>query len=109
MNWSKWKEEPALVISGIVSAVGTVVACLIAFGVIAWTTEQTVAFTAALAAVLGVVLPLVSGLLIRQQSTSLENPKTSEGEPLIPVSQARQYAAYFVEPGGDTYSPLRPK
>lgn len=98
MSWEKIKEEPAMAISGIVSAVSTVIVCLIAFGVISWSAEQQVAFTAALTAVLGILVPLLTGFLIRQNSTSLENPKTAEGEPLIPVSQARQFATFYMEP-----------
>lgn len=80
--------EPVMVASSAVAAISAVVTALIAFGVISWSEEQTQAFMGATVAILGIVGPLVAGWYGRLNSTPNANPKTKEGEPLVPISQA---------------------
>lgn len=74
------KEEPALIV-GVVTAV---IVLLVAFGV-PISEDQRAAVVGVTAAVLAL---FGGGVAVRALVTPLANPKTSDGEPLVPASEA---------------------
>ena len=75
--------EPVLTAGAIVGAILSLVAALVAFGVVDWSEEQIGALEAALVAIVPMVLSLVGAWLARRQVTPVSDPRDNDGTPLV--------------------------
>ena len=79
-------DNPTGVGATISVAVKTILAALIAVGVLPWTDTQVSAVALAIAAVVDLAIYL---RLIRPRVTPLTNPKAADGTPLVPDPTSR--------------------
>ena len=77
------QSEPVLTAGGIVGAILSIVAALIAFGVVDWTPEQVGALEAALLSIVPLALSVGAAYLARQRVTPLARPRDKDGAPLV--------------------------
>ena len=74
------KKEPLATKSVVVAAVTALIGVVVAFGLPLSTEQQ-----AAILALTAVVAPIVLALFARKDVTPVADPKTDEGEPLVPI------------------------